>query len=90
MKMTSTLAETRGHSVTPLSVARAGRALLVRALHGAESTCQRLREMGFCEAAVVRKLSNGRNFICTVCGTRIALSLEMAAHILVSPEPHAA
>lgn len=90
MKKTPTLVETRSQSVTPLSVARAGKSLLVRTLHGAESTCQRLREMGFCESAVVRKLTDGKNFICTVCGTRIALSLEMASHILVSPENKAA
>jgi len=47
--------------------------------------CDRLRDMGFCEQLQVRKLSNGRNLICSVCGTRLAISRELAEQVLVAP-----
>ena len=45
--------------------------------------CERLRDLGFCEQLQVRKLSNGRNLICSVCGTRMAISRELAEQVLV-------
>jgi ferrous iron transport protein A len=47
--------------------------------------CDRLRDMGFCEQIQVRKLSGGRNLICSLCGTRLAISRELAEQVLVSP-----
>lgn len=47
--------------------------------------CERLRDMGFCEQLQVRKLAGGRNLICSVCGTRMAISRELAEQVLVSP-----
>jgi ferrous iron transport protein A len=47
--------------------------------------CDRLRDLGFCESLKVRKLANGRNLICTVCGTRLAISRELAEEVKVSP-----
>jgi Fe2+ transport system protein FeoA len=47
--------------------------------------CDRLREMGFCEELQVRKLSSGRNLICSVCGTRLAISRELAEQVRVAP-----
>lgn len=47
--------------------------------------CERLRDMGFCEQMQVRKLSAGRNLICSVCGTRMAISRELADQVLVAP-----
>ncbi len=47
--------------------------------------CERLRDMGFCEQMQVRKLSGGRNLICSVCGTRMAISRELADQVLVAP-----
>jgi hypothetical protein len=46
-----------------------------------------LRELGFCESLRVRKLRQGRNLICAVCGTRLALSPQLAAQVLVVPVP---
>lgn len=46
--------------------------------------CEKLRDMGFCESLIVRKLSNGRNLLCTVCGCRLALSRELAQHVMVT------
>ena len=45
--------------------------------------CDRLRDLGFCEQLQVRKLSGGRNLICSVCGTRMAISRELADQVLV-------
>ncbi len=53
----------------------------IRVLNG--PGCQRLRDLGFCEQIQVRKLSAGRNLICSVCGTRMAISRELAEQVLV-------
>jgi len=47
--------------------------------------CEQLRRLGFCETLQVRKLAHGRNLICSICGTRLALSRELAKHVRVSP-----
>lgn len=47
--------------------------------------CERLRELGFCEQGRVRKLAGGRNLICSVCGTRLAISRELADQVWVAP-----
>jgi len=39
--------------------------------------------MGFCESAVIEKISGASTLLCQVCGTRIALSGRAAEHILV-------
>jgi ferrous iron transport protein A len=55
----------------------------VRHLACSPSTCQRLREMGFCENALVTKIRGGADLVCWVCGTRVALSARLAKQILV-------
>ena len=47
--------------------------------------CDRLRDLGFCEQMQLRKLSNGRNLLCSVCGARMAISRDLAKQVLVSP-----
>lgn len=47
--------------------------------------CERLRDLGFCEQMQLRKISNGRNLLCTVCGAKMAISRELAEQVLVSP-----
>lgn len=47
--------------------------------------CDRLRDLGFCEQLQIRKLTGGRNLICSVCGTRMAISRELAEQVLVAP-----
>ncbi len=47
--------------------------------------CRQLREIGFCEQMRIRKLSDGRNLICKVCGTRLALSRALAEQVMVTP-----
>jgi ferrous iron transport protein A len=55
----------------------------VRELTGDADFCQRVREMGFGEAAFVTKVSGTGPFVCQVNGTRIALSHGAAQNILV-------
>ena len=66
--------------LSDLPVGAAGR---VCGLSGKADVCQRLREMGFCESAVISRVSGQRTLLCDVCGTRIALSDRAAELILV-------
>ena len=66
-----------------LTQAKVGCELRVRELCGPEPICHRLREMGFCEQARLRKISDSGNLICSLCGSRMALNREIAASILV-------
>lgn len=66
-----------------LSQAPAGRRLKVECLHGEEGVCQRLREMGFCESAVVEKVADSGTLICKVCDSKVILSQGIAQNIIV-------
>jgi ferrous iron transport protein A len=52
-------------------------------LDGEAGTCARLREMGFCETAVIERIAGQKTLLCQLCGTRIALSDRAADHIVV-------
>jgi ferrous iron transport protein A len=67
-------------ALTDLPVGSSGR---VHALRGEPGFCARLRELGFCESAVIEKVAGQKNVICQLCGTRIALSDRAAKHVLV-------
>lgn len=69
----------------PLSEAETGPSLSVERLEGNEQVCRRLREVGFCEKAEIRLVSRGGQMICYVCGTRLALSRQLANKIWVKP-----
>lgn len=63
-----------------------GKFVRVRHLQSVPELCSRLRELGFCEDAVVRCVVNGsRQMICEVCNTRIGMHHSIARTILVSP-----
>jgi ferrous iron transport protein A len=47
--------------------------------------CQRLREIGFCEDQVIKRLANQTAIICQVCNARLALSTVLAELIWVEP-----
>ena len=66
-----------------LSQAQVGCDFQIRYLDG--PACDQLRNLGFCESLQVRKLSGGRNLICSVCGTRLAVSRELAEQVKVTP-----
>ena len=66
-----------------LNKAKVGSDLRIHVVDG--PACQRLRDLGFCENLQVRKLSGGRNLICSICGTRLAISSELAEQVWVAP-----
>lgn len=68
-------------SLISLGQAQVGCEFHIRFLSG--PACDRLRKMGFCESMRVKKLIDGRNLICSVCGTRMALSRELAEQVMV-------
>lgn len=70
-------------SAMTLNQAKVGCDVKIRVLSG--PGCQRLRDLGFCEELQLRKLTSGRNMICSICGTRMAISQELAEQVLVSP-----
>lgn len=67
-----------------LGETRPGATVRVVRLEGQEPVCARLREMGFCEEAVVRVLNNSASVVCQVCGSRVGLSRGLASSIVVS------
>lgn len=70
-------------SAMTLNQVKVGCDVQIRILSG--PGCDRLRDMGFCEELQLRKLTSGRNMICSICGTRMAISKELAEQVLVSP-----
>ncbi|MBI2498453.1 MAG: ferrous iron transport protein A [Opitutae bacterium] len=72
------------HALCQLPAGLTGR---VCELRGDESFCQRVREMGFGEAALVTKISGTSTSLCLVNGTRIALNHRAAMNILVERLP---
>lgn len=75
---------------SPLCQLPAGAMGRVCAIAGDEGFCQRLREMGFGEAALVTKISGRTTSLCEVNGTRIALNHGAAMSILVERLPSGA
>ena len=73
------------HATIPLSRLPAGAEARVTRLDGKAETCQRLREIGFCESAVVCRVGGEHMMVCQVCGTRIALNRLLAESIHVEP-----
>ncbi len=70
-------------SLQSLAQAQVGCDFQIRYLDG--PGCEQLRNLGFCETLQVRKLAGGRNLICSVCGTRLAVSRDLAEQVKVSP-----
>jgi ferrous iron transport protein A len=69
----------------PLCQLPSGSVGRVHAITGDTDFCQRLREIGFGESALVTKLGGTGPFLCRVNGARIALGHAAAALIVVSP-----
>jgi len=72
-----------GNKSVTLNQVGVGCDVRIRVLSG--PACERLRELGFCEQGWIRKLAGGRNLICSVCGTRMAISRELAEQVWVAP-----
>ncbi len=57
----------------------------VTGVNGQAELSQRLREMGFCESAIIQKIGGKHMLICELCGVRVALSNRAAEKIEVEP-----
>ncbi len=77
------VADLKIDSVMTLNQVKVGCDVQIRVISG--PGCDRLRDLGFCEELKLRKLTSGRNMICSICGTRMAISKELAEHVIVSP-----
>lgn len=75
------------HVRLPLCQLAAGATGRICEINGDESFAQRLREMGFGEAALVTKISGSTTSLCHVNGTRIALNHGAAMSVLVELLP---
>lgn len=73
--------------LSPLCQLPAGSTGRVCELTGDDGFCQRVREMGFGEAALVTKISGTTTSLCLVNDTRIALNHRAAMSILVEQLP---
>lgn len=74
------------HAATcPLSHVKAGTTVCIKEHTSAPEVTSRLREMGFCEDAKVRLVSQATNIICEVCNARLGLSKRLAETIMVQP-----
>lgn len=63
-----------------------GRRMRVQQIHSHPEVSVRLREIGFCEDAVVRCITrNDSNLICEILNSRIGLSSVTASSIVVTP-----
>ena len=60
-----------------------GQSVRIECLRGEEGVCHRLRELGFCESAVIEKVADNGGLICRVCDARIAISKGLAGNIVV-------
>lgn len=81
--LTATATALEADSALTLSQASVGCDFKIEVVDGPH--CARLRDLGFCESLQVRKLADGRNMICSICGTRMAISRELAEQVKVSP-----
>jgi len=70
-------------AAVPLTEVGIGGSFVIEAIDGSHGGM--LRDLGFCESALVKKLVDGRNLICVVCGTRMAISRELASEVKVVP-----
>jgi ferrous iron transport protein A len=78
----STAQELEQDSLVSLGQARVGCEFHIRFING--PACEQLRQMGFCETMRVKKIMDGKNLICTICGTKMALSKNLANQVMVS------
>jgi len=69
-------------ALTELPDGESGR---VTGVNGHAELSQRLREMGFCESAVIQKIQGKHMLICELCGVRVALSNRAAEKIEIEP-----
>lgn len=57
----------------------------IQSLRGEAGLCQRLRELGIVETAVLKKTGGSGPYLCQINGARLALAREAAASVFVAP-----
>ena len=76
----------RSQSQVTLREIPVGRRARIHRLHAEARVSTRLRELGFCENAVVRCVMKSHgNIICEVYNTRIGINNRLANDIFVTP-----
>ena len=68
-----------------LARARCGDRLRIVSLCPNRPECARLRELGFCVAREVRKVTDGGAMICLLMGMRVAIGRELGRLVQVEP-----
>ncbi len=66
-----------------LASAKCGQRLRVRHICPECPHCVRLRELGFHDRTVLKKIADGPAIICVLMGTRLALGRELCEHVEV-------
>lgn len=79
----SNMSTPSSHECLTLAGARCGERLRVVSLCPKCPDCVRLRELGFCESAEVRKVADGGAMICLLSGTRVAIGRALGALVRV-------
>ena len=77
-------------NLSPLCQLPAGTMGRICEIRGEDDFCQRIREMGFSEAALVTKISGSTTSLCQINGTRLGLSHAAAMNIIVEKLPSTA
>jgi ferrous iron transport protein A len=72
-------------AIIPLSRLPTGIEARVLRIEGEAGVCQRLREIGFCESAIICRVGSEHMLVCQVCGTRVALHQGIGEQIHVEP-----
>ena len=75
-----------GHA-QPLSLARPGEQVRIRAVRGENNTARRLRELGVLEGRTLRVVSNNHSMICQVGECRFGVCRQLARCVLVELMP---
>ncbi|MCA9400131.1 MAG: ferrous iron transport protein A [Candidatus Omnitrophica bacterium] len=60
-----------------------GSSVRIKQLIGETSACQRLRELGICESACIRKVADNGSLICCIDDSKVIISEHLAKNILV-------
>ncbi|HVW22157.1 MAG TPA: FeoA family protein [Opitutaceae bacterium] len=67
----------------PLSELPRGSRARICSLEGDSGFCTRLREIGFCETALIERLGGTETLLCRLCQSHVALSSAAARRIVV-------
>jgi len=65
-----------------LNDAPTGKNLEIKQIKG--KSCQKLREMGFCEGLELQKMTNDKCILCNICGAKFAISKELGCDVMIN------